>query len=313
MPMKPVTVRATVVSALVLAFAACSSSAGTTSGAGPSASSGGGDDGGAASEDDGGEATEGGVSGGGAGPFDLSLTVRELRGGTPADNLFFVAVRDADTSEVVATSHDEEHTTQTFKLSKKRALTKGHRYEVGIKTTWPTDCLASTTDVWYREIPEVTANVALSFDVTEGVDVDTKGCDVLHVPVALPPGTYTADVPVAGVSGNHVTLEVSPTGRVYTRSMQIFCGATSGCVSTTVTHGVCELEQATYPDADSFSLGDESGSSTAVKGTATIDASAKTIHYVGSTTTWKSGGGSQCCTAPFDVVLKKTSSAVQCK
>lgn len=297
------------VTLLVGSFAACSSASTSSPSAAPGAS----EDGGSASAgEDGGEVEGDASAPSGPGPFDLALTVRELMGTTPADTLFFVAVRDAESHEVVASSHDEEHSTQTFKLTKKKALQKGHRYEVGIKTGWPTGCLASTSDVWYREIPDVTANVSLAIDVTEGEGVDKKGCDVIHAPVALPPGLYAADVPIAGVSGNHVTLEVSPTGRVYTRSMQVFCGVDSNCVSTTTTHGTCELEQATYPDLQTFSLGDESGSHTAVKGTATIDAATKSIHYVGRTTTWR-GTSTTCCDQSFDVVLKKTTGAPSCQ
>ncbi len=200
--MQPKSSHALWVTLLLGSFAACSSGGTTGSAAAP----GGSEDGGASSDEDGGGGGEGDASSpSGPGPFDLSLTIRELRGTTPADTLFFVAVRDADSHEIVASSHDEEHTTQTFKLTKKKALQKGHRYEVGIKTTWPTGCLASTSDVWYREIPDVTGNVSLAIDVTEGEGVDKKGCDVIHAPVALPPGLYAADVPIAGVSGNHVT------------------------------------------------------------------------------------------------------------
>lgn len=252
---------------------------------------------------------DGGTSGG-AGPFDLDLTVREKDAtGGAASTLMFVVVRDADTKEVIAGSYDEEKLVSQVKLKKAGVLEKGHRYEIGVKDTWFTYCLDSSANVWYRELPEVTDDVVLDFTVQVDVDEDPRGCEVLHAPVDLPAGTYSTSQPILGVAGNRVSLVVSPSGRVYAKELVVFCDAPAGCTPTTLTHGACEWEETVYPGQLTFDLGNDSGSSTSVSGTATIDPAAQTIRFKGRTHTWKSGSGTDCCDATFDVTLTKTSSS----
>ncbi len=135
---------------------------------------------------------------------------------------------------------------------------------------------------------------------------------MLHAPVPLPPGTYSTGAPILGVSGNRVALVVSKTGRVYAKEFVVFCNAPAQCAPTTLTHGACEWEKTVYPGETTFALVNQSGNSTSVKGTATIDAAAKTIRFVGRTNTWKPSG-TNCCDDSFDVTLTKTSTdTAQC-
>jgi hypothetical protein len=239
------------------------------------------------------------------GPFDLDLTVHEtLPSGEDASTLMFVAVRDAETKELIAFVGDDEKLVSTVAVKKSGVLLAGHRYEVGVKDTWFASCHDAGSNVWYREIPAVAGHVTLTVDVRPSVALDERGCDVLHEPVGLPPGTYATTSAVLGIPGNEVRLLVSATGRVYTESLRIFCGTTSSCVSTTIGFGDCELEEAIYPGTTTFSLGSSAASKTTVKGTATIDVAAGTIRYTGRTYTW-TGTSTICCDKTFDVTLKR--------
>lgn len=248
------------------------------------------------------------------GPFDLDLTVNEtLPSGEPASTLMFVAVRDADSKELIAFVGDDQNLASKVTVKKSGALVAGHRYEIGVKDTWYAGCHDAGSNVWYREIPAVADHVALVVDVRPSVEVDKRGCDVLHEPVGLPAGTYATTSAVLGIPGNEVRLVVSPSGRLYTESLRIFCGTTSSCVSTSVGFGDCELEEAIYPGQTTFSLGSEAASRTTVKGKATIDVAAGTIRYTGRTFTW-TGTSSICCDKTFDVTLKRVGpEAVMCK
>jgi hypothetical protein len=243
------------------------------------------------------------------GPFDLHMKVSlVLPSGEPGSNLLFVAVRDLETRELVAFVAEDQRVVSTIEISKPAVLVAGHRYAVGIKDTWYASCLDASANVWYREIPPVTGNVDLTTAVTVGVDEDPRGCDVLHEPVGLEPGTYATTAPVLGIAGNRVALVVSQSGRLYTDELRVFCGTTSSCVSTTVGFGDCELEEALYPGATTFALGSEAASHTTVTGTATLDRASQTIRYVGRVYTW-TGSSTICCDESFDVTLTRVGAA----
>src|SRR5688572_19784798 len=145
------------------------------------------------------------------GPFDLDLTVKDyLPSGEPSMTFMFVAVRDADSKELIAFFKEDETLISTVRISKPGVLKKGHRYEVGIMDTWYPSCLEESANVWYREIPAVTAHIQQQIDVRPSVAEDRRGCAVLHEPVTLPPGTYAASVPIGSIAGNRVELVVSP-------------------------------------------------------------------------------------------------------
>jgi hypothetical protein len=283
-------------------LAACSSETIVRSSAPPGDPALAGEDGGA-SDPEGGD----GNPSAGPGPFALDINV-SVPGSTP----LFVAVRDADTKELIAISHDEENLAGSVRIKKAGVLLRDHRYEVGVKDQWYAKCLDASANVWFREIPPVAGDVSLELALQEDVGEDPRGCDVLHAPVGLPAGTYATTQPILGIAGNRVSLVVSSTGRIYTNQFQVFCGTTAQCVSTTVTHGACEWEQVVYPDENTFSLGSSAASHTTVRGKATIDRAAKTIRYTGRTYTW-TGSSTICCDQTFDVTLTKVGgSTPQC-
>jgi hypothetical protein len=240
--------------------------------------------------------------------FDLDVTVEEkLPTGEPASTFLFLAVRDVDTKELIGFAYEDTKLVGSLSIKKTGALLRGHRYEVGAKDTWYAGCEDAGSNVWYREIPSVADHVKLTMSVRPSVDVDKRGCDVLHQPVALPSGTYATTAPPLGISGNEVVVVVSPSGRLYVEHLRVFCGTTSSCVSTSVSHAACELEQSIYPGETTFSLGDQSASHTTVKGEAVIDPATNKIRYKGRVYTW-TGSSSVCCDQMFDVELVKTKS-----
>jgi hypothetical protein len=243
-------------------------------------------------EDDGGASNPG--------PFDLAVTV-----GTTKTTRLAIAVRDAETKELVAFARKEAQDLAdiTVTITKPGLLLLGHRYEVGVKAGSFADCAPASQDIWYRAIPEVNGNVSIDASVAYGVEADARGCDVIHEPVKLPPGTYATTAPVLGVAGNNVTMVVSPSGRVYP-SVRIFC-SNPDCLPTKISDAAC-ADAVIYPGEDTFSTG-SSGSYTSVRGTATIDAVAKTVRYIGRTKTILPSSGRVCCDEPFDVVLKQAS------
>lgn len=256
---------------------------------------------------------EAGVDAPAAGPFDLDLTINEtLPSGEPASTYLFAAVRDADSRELVAFVAQSDKLVSTIAIQKPGVLQAGHRYEVGVKDTWYAGCADSSANVWYREIPAVSDHVTLTIDVRPAVELDKRGCDVLHEPVALPAGTYGTTSPVLGIAGNEVSVVISPTGRVYTDRLRILCSTSSSCPSTSVTIPACEYEQAVYPKELTFSLGSSLASHTTIKGEATIDPATQSIRYKGRVYSW-TGTSTSCCDETFDVVLTKTRDAADCK
>lgn len=265
---------------------------------------GGGGDGGG--DDDG---SSGADAGAGAGPFDLNLVVTaRSEAGAVHDTLLYVAVRDADSGELVAFVGDDDNLVSTVTIDQPGVLRAGHRYAIGVKDTWFASCVDPSANVWYREIAAVAADVELTLDAQPDLDEDPRGCDVLHEAVALDPGTYQAAVPLPGVTGNQVAIVVSPTGRVYTDELRIYCGTSADCSSTSVGFATCDLEEAIFPGESTFGLGSQAASYTNVEGEATIDGAAQTIRYVGRVYTWD-GSFTNCCDETFDVTLARTGPA----
>lgn len=235
--------------------------------------------------------------------FDLDLTVTADVSG------LFVGVRDRDTGALVAFEDSTEGS--KVRIQKRGVLVAGHHYAIGIRGGRYEACLSDGMDVWYRELDAVTESVELALEVAHGADEDPRGCAVVHEPVALPAGTYASNGPILGIAGNKVVLVVSPTGRVYTSDVRIFCSDTSDCFSTRLGPNACR-EKPILPGEDTFAIETVSTYSS-VSGTATIDPDAKTIRYEGRARTLVYGTSKVCCDEAFDVTLRETSGGEDCE
>lgn len=198
-------------------------------------------------------------------------------------------------------------------------LERGESYELGISSRY--NGCARTDPGWNRavtfiEINDVEDDISIQKQLTQGEENDYRGCDVIHVPISVPPGQYSANR-IDGRSGNEITFTVSQTGRLYQRRVFVLCddagqnnclpslltGTSAGCADVTPLPGETVVE---------IRGGDQDGR-TNLDGELTVDNDAGTLHVVGQTETKASVFSDEpCCSLQFDFLLPRVGSNDDC-
>lgn len=247
-----------------------------------------------------------------SGPYDLTLklTGRLPTSGDPWPTTWFVVIRDRATDEIVFWERTETESS-TFMRTVAGKLVAGHDYDVGIAGSYYLPC-EDGKDIWFAEINSVQGPVTIDRVIEREAGRDLRGCDVIHVPVALPAGTYVNDDLIFGLAGNTVELVVSSTGRLYAKRAFVLC-PTSGCEGSLTTFGpVCNNQIEILPEQTEFSFGNDIQGSAWLQGTATINQGAMRFDYQGTITAMTSSSGTVCCEEDFTATLVRTGPPAAC-
>jgi hypothetical protein len=244
------------------------------------------------------------------GPFDLQVEVQTLlASGAPWKARLYLALRDAASGELVAFEHQPQLTGK-LAVSLPGKLLRGRSYTIGVTPSYAS-CLTASTPVIYKEIPSVDRDVALKLTLTKDKGHDPRGCDVLHVPVKLPAGTYSHTPGLFG-GGQSISLVVSPTGRIYLWGLFVLCAnPPSNCYPSLIGGGGgpgCGTYTRTpIPGVSAITL-EKSGSKSQLKVTVTIDESGQRFIVKGFTETYSDWFATLCCHQTIDTTLTRRSS-----
>lgn len=249
-----------------------------------------------------------GATGSGGAPartaFNLDLDFEYTQEGITMPTGWAVSLVDLNGGKPQVLEQETAGETANYELVRSfpNLLELGHQYAIAVTTGSVLGCPEDPEAAWYEVLPEVVGDVTLERTWAFGEAYDARACDVLWQPTGLATGAYEAQGPLF-VNGNAISIVVTESGRLYTRSFAVDCLDAPGNCGSTEGPAPCE-PTGPVPGQPSWSMS-KGGDYAIFEGSATLDAATQSITFSGVSKAWYTTL-QPCCELNVDATLTRT-------